>query len=266
MASRLSDGGCAIAVQSTADEQVRGVAKGWADTAQSRFNMLWDQHRFASLLVKAGSQPITDNPAAAVKKQAHLGPLVNAIERQGGRRSGSAAAGSDPGPPTGTFSSTDVVSNFSPLFVGSGVASPAMVQGLVFQMLTPEIPSSFDCPSHTYRLPTSACSVKDPEVSVSVLQNFIVQRGLARNQEGGLNAWLLNETVNRMCNASMDPFSSGKASGPFHFSLYFSPVDGTPRPDMWGPPVWPSRCSTPMPRATPAMRRPSATTRPSPWS
>lgn len=225
-----------VCVQSTVDDQSRSMCKAWSDLAQSRFSGLWDTYRYASLLVPPSTSPLigqgaaVDNGASQIKKSSVGRGIFPSVS---GRKAPSTSSVS-PWAPVGTPLATDVVSNFSPLFVSSGVAG-SNTPGLLFQMLTPGIRGSFACPSDAYRLRTSACAVVDPRAAVSVLDNLVIQRGLAKNDDGGINVWLLNQTVSRLCNASMDPFSTSVARGPFHFSRYFNPVDGTPMDDFLGP-------------------------------
>ena len=140
--------------------------------------------------------------------------------------------------PPGSFYPLGVVGNFWPLYVGGEGLSPSRVEGLLFQIITPGLASSFDCQGDVYRLPTSGCAVQDPSPKVSLLHNLIIQRGLAMNGDVGLNHWLLNETVSLVCAASMDPFAKPPKTAPaFRFSRYFDPVSGLPRgkeEDMYG--------------------------------
>jgi hypothetical protein len=140
--------------------------------------------------------------------------------------------------PPGSFYPLSVVSNFWPLYVEGGLP-PSRVEGLLFQIITPGLTSSFDCQGDVYRLPTSGCAVQDPKPKVSLLHNLIIQRGLAyANGDVGFNRWLLNETVALVCAASMDPFALPPATPPpFRFSRYFDPVTGLPvgkEEDMYG--------------------------------
>ena len=139
--------------------------------------------------------------------------------------------------PPGTFYPLSVVSDFWPLYVEGGLPF-SRVEGLLFQIISPGLTSSFDCQGDVYRLPTSGCAVKDPQPKVSLLHNLIIQRGLATNGDVGFNRWLLNETVALVCAASMDPFAVPPATAPaFRFSRYFDPVTGLPvgkEKDMYG--------------------------------
>lgn len=72
------------------------------------------------------------------------------------------AAAPPPPPPVplapGAFLTVPVVSSFMALLPGG--LPPERVQGLLFQIITPGIASSFDCQGQVYRLPTSACAVE----------------------------------------------------------------------------------------------------------
>lgn len=139
--------------------------------------------------------------------------------------------------PPGSFYPLSVVGNFFPLYVVGGLP-PSRVEGLLFQIITPGLTSSFDCQGDVFRLPTSGCAVQDPKPKISLLHNLIIQRGLATNGDVGFNRWLLNETVALVCAASMDPFAVPPATPPaFRFSRYFDPVSGLPvgkEEDMYG--------------------------------
>jgi hypothetical protein len=136
----------------------------------------------------------------------------------------------------------DVVTNFAPLYAAKGVSGqqpPYRAEGLLFELLTPGIPSSFACANHSFRVPAAGCAapLMLPTVErVSVLQNFYIQRGLITNLELGFAGWLKNQTLALLCNASVDPFpsSSGNVSTGHRFYRYFSPVTGVPQDDMYG--------------------------------
>ena len=92
-------------------------------------------------------------------------------------------ASSSPPPvplPPGNFFPLNAISNFAPLYVGK-LPAPYVdrFEGLLFQIITPGIETSFDCQGDVYRLPTSGCEVKDPNPKISLMHNLVVQRGLA---------------------------------------------------------------------------------------
>jgi len=127
----------------------------------------------------------------------------------------------------------DMVTHFSPLYVGPPyVDNPQRVNSMVFDIISEGIPGSF---AYTpYALPTTGAGTYEAHPTVSTLQNFFVQRGLARNKEMGVSSWLNNQTLNLVCNASMDPFASGPPSTTYYFSRWFDPETGDPLGDMYG--------------------------------
>lgn len=285
------------------DDTARGTVTSWASTSATRLEHLWAGDRYATYIAAPMHQPqaaaaggggggaaaATAGVTAPVKR--HLWSEAQEVGAgEGGRGLRShhelprppkapvvvkvGAAPLPPPPPTplaaGAFLTVPVVSSFLALLPGG--LSPQRVEGLLFQIITPGIASSFDCQGQVYRLPTSACAVEvcevmggwlvesheqsvpsrpsitltptwnnpqDPQPEVSVLHNFATQRGLAANGDAGFNRWLLNETVALICGSSMDPFGlqkqRGRGADPSpQFARFFDPVDGTPVPDMFG--------------------------------
>ncbi len=233
------------------DDTMRSTVGGWANTATSRLEYLWAGNRYASYLVTPQAQPALQNqgpgglvaPAAKTKAagrdQAPPPPPRRRHHHKASKSVLTTPSAPAPPPPDvplppGDWYPLSTVGNFWPLYVGG--LSPTRFEGLLFQVITPGIDTSFDCQGDVWRLPTTACNVDNPAPKVSLLHNFVVQRGLAANGDAGFNRWLLNETLALVCAASMDPFAHPPKVAPaFQFSRYFNPVTGTPVEDYLGP-------------------------------
>ena len=88
-------------------------------------------------------------------------------------------------------------------------------------------------PTHPSHPSTHPCTHKHTHTHTHTLNK-------TANGDVGFNQWLKNETLNLICDGSMNPFApapspaTNKDAAPFRFARYFDPVTGKPLEDMFG--------------------------------
>eukprot|EP00953_Heterococcus_sp_UTEX-ZZ885_P027951 14936-Heterococcus_DN1.PRE.3 len=71
-------------------------------------------------------------------------------------------------------------------------------------------------------------SVMSADAQVSVLDNLLAQRGVARHSMPGVSNWLLNSTLNLFCNSTTSSISSDSNTTLYWFSNSYSSATGLP--------------------------------------